>query len=104
MDYRSEALEPGGHDLSKIDSGDPGLTHGDASSLDAPRPAGWPALSWWLPTSADLVVGYCSLTGHRRVRDALPASIGRGRPAEILAVLLARPAVERSHQGRRMEE
>ena len=45
------------------------------------------------------MVGYYSLTGHRLVRDDLPRSIGRGSPGEIPAVLLARLALDRTHQG-----
>lgn len=50
-------------------------------------------------SSPDRVVGYYSLTGHRLVRDDLPRSVGRGRPAEIPAVLIARLALDRSYQG-----
>jgi hypothetical protein len=45
------------------------------------------------------VIGYYSLTGHRLVRDVLPKSIGRGSPAEIPAVLLARVASDQARQG-----
>jgi hypothetical protein len=38
-------------------------------------------------------------TGHRLVRDTLPTRIGRGTPTEIPAVLLARLALDRGHQG-----
>jgi GNAT superfamily N-acetyltransferase len=55
----------------------------------------------WVDTAAnpDLVIGYCTLTGHRLVRDALPKSLGRGSPAEIPAVLLARLTLDQAHHG-----
>lgn len=55
---------------------------------------------WVDPASEpDLVRGYYSLTAHRLVRDGLPGAIGRGSPAEIPAVLLARLALDASCQG-----
>jgi GNAT superfamily N-acetyltransferase len=46
-----------------------------------------------------VVVAYYALTGHRLVRDDLPKSIGRGSPAEVPAVLLARLAIDATLQG-----
>ena len=53
----------------------------------------------WCRFDDDVAVGYYSLAGHRLVRDDLPKSIGRGSPAEVPAVLLARLAIDASLQG-----
>lgn len=53
----------------------------------------------WCQVDDDVAVGYYSLAGHRLVRDDLPKSIGRGSPAEVPAVLLARLAIDASLQG-----
>jgi GNAT superfamily N-acetyltransferase len=53
----------------------------------------------WCQLDDDVAVGYYSLAGHRLVRDDLPKSIGRGSPAEVPAVLLARLAIDASLQG-----
>ena len=44
-------------------------------------------------------MGYYSLAGHRLVRDDLPKSVGRGSPAEVPAVILARLAIDVSLHG-----
>ncbi len=101
MGYRSEALDVGRHDLSTFDSGEPGLDlwlREHAAGAEARRVA---RTFVWVPSAGppDVVVGYYSLTGHRLVREALPTSMGRGSPAEIPAVLLARLALDQVHQG-----
>jgi GNAT superfamily N-acetyltransferase len=53
----------------------------------------------WCQFDDDVPVGYYSLAGHRLVRDDLPKSNGRGSPAEVPAVLLARLAIDASLQG-----
>lgn len=101
MGYRSEALEPARHDLSGLDSGEPeldGWLRQHAAGAEARRVAR--TFVWVADERPDLVVGYYSLTGHRLVRDALPAGISRGSPTEIPAVLLARLALDRREQGR----
>jgi len=50
----------------------------------------------------DLVVAYYSLAGHLFQREALPASVGRGGPRQIPAILLARLALDESLQGQGM--
>lgn len=100
MGYRSEALDPDRHDLSALDSGEPALDgwlREHAAGAEARRVAR--TFVWVADQRADLVVGYYSLTGHRLVREALPTSIGRGSPAEIPAVLLARLALDRGQHG-----
>jgi GNAT superfamily N-acetyltransferase len=53
----------------------------------------------WCRADEDVVVGYYSLAGHRLARDDLPKGIGRGSPAEVPAVLLARLAIDANLQG-----
>ncbi len=101
MAYRSQPFDPARHDLIAFDSGEPdldGWLREHASGAAARRVAR--TFVWVQPDiHPDHVVGYYSLTGHRLVRDDLPRSIGRGSPGEIPAVLLARLALDRSHQG-----
>lgn len=101
MTYRSEPLDPARHRLTAFDSGEPdldGWLREHASGAAARRVAR--TFVWVQPDAhPDRVVGYYSLTGHRLVRDDLPRSIGRGSPGEIPAVLLARLALDRTHQG-----
>ncbi len=101
MTYRSEPLDPARHHLTAFDSGEPdldGWLREHASGAAARRVAR--TFVWVQPDiQPDHVVGYYSLTGHRLVREDLPRSIGRGSPDEIPAVLLARLALHRTHQG-----
>lgn len=100
MGYRSEALDPDRHDLGGLDSGEPGLDgwlREHAGGAEARRVAR--TFVWVADEQPQVVVGFYSLTGHCLVRDALPASVGRGSPAEIPAVLLARLALDRALQG-----
>lgn len=45
------------------------------------------------------VVAYYALAAHKVSREAVPARVGRGGPAEIPAVLLARLALARELRG-----
>jgi GNAT superfamily N-acetyltransferase len=102
--FRSEAIDPGRHNLSALDSGEPDIDEWlrqHAGGAEARRVAR--TFVWVDPASdGDRVLGYYSLTGHSLVRDALSRGIGRGSPAEIPAVLLARLALDISLQGRGM--
>ncbi|MDQ2836475.1 MAG: GNAT family N-acetyltransferase [Actinomycetota bacterium] len=53
----------------------------------------------WTEYDSTRVIGYYSLMAHQLIRDALPKSIGRGSPDTIPAILLARLALDKSHQG-----
>lgn len=101
MTYLSERIDPARHRLSAFDSGEPDLDdwlREQAVGAAARRVAR--TFVWVQPdTDPDRVVGYYSLTGHRLVREDLPRSIARGSPTEIPAVLLARLALGREHQG-----
>lgn len=98
MTFRSEALDTTRHVLSTLDSGEPALDgwlREHAGGVEARRVAR--TFVWC--READAVVGYYSLAGHLLVRSELPGRVGRGNPAQIPAVLLARLALDRSLHG-----
>jgi GNAT superfamily N-acetyltransferase len=101
LTFHSEPLDPARHSLSAFDSGEVELDRWlreHAAGAGARRVAR--TFVWVEPdTEPDRAVGYYSLAGHRLIRDDLPRSIGRGSPAEIPAVLLARLALDRTHHG-----
>jgi GNAT superfamily N-acetyltransferase len=45
------------------------------------------------------IVGYFAIAPHLVERDDVPVTIGRGAPRRIPAILLAKLAVDRAHQG-----
>lgn len=57
------------------------------------------ARTWVWVDEGGAVVGYYALAAHKVARVALPNKIGRGGPAEIPAVLLARLALAESLRG-----
>jgi GNAT superfamily N-acetyltransferase len=100
MVFRSEHLEIDRHDVGALDSGASELDtwfREQAAGAEARRVAR--TFVWVESQRPDQVRGYYTLTGHRLVRSALPASVGHGSPAEIPAVLLARLALDVSLQG-----
>jgi len=97
--FRTEPLDPARHQLDSLNSGEPELDtwlREHAAGAEARRVA---RTFVWCRANEDVVVGYFSLAGHRLIRDDLPRSIGRGSPAEVPAVLLARLAIDASLQG-----
>jgi GNAT superfamily N-acetyltransferase len=100
--YRSQSYDPHRHDADTFDSGEPTLDEWLRRHAAGGRRTARTFV--WTHASApgqerEPVIAYYSLTGHRLVRDELPRRIGRGRPEEIPAVLLARLAVDRAAQG-----
>jgi GNAT superfamily N-acetyltransferase len=85
------------HDTSLFDSGKTDLDrwlHDHALSVEARRTGR--TFVW----QADgRVVAYYTIAAHLLVRDDLPKSLGRGNPAQIPAVLLARLALDKALQG-----
>ncbi|MCA1847081.1 MAG: GNAT family N-acetyltransferase [Actinobacteria bacterium] len=45
------------------------------------------------------IVGYFAIAPHLVERDDVPAKVGRGAPRRIPAILLAKLALDRTHQG-----
>ncbi len=85
VEERAEPLDPARPRLDSLDSGEPQLDtwlREQAAGAQARRVA---RTFVWCETADDqhAVLGYYSLTGHRRIRDGLPTSLGRGSPAEI---------------------
>ncbi len=101
MTFRSEPLEPGRHNLERLDSGEPALDEwlrGQAEGSQARRVG---RTFVWIDDQGDPTeaLGYYTLSGHRLVRDELPKAIGRGSPAEIPTVLIAKLALAQRLQG-----
>lgn len=99
MAFRSEPLDPARHRLDSLDSGETELDtwlREHSAGAEARRVA---RTFVWCRAEEDAVVGYYSLAGHRLIRDGLPKNLGRGSPAEVPAVLLARLAIDARLQG-----
>jgi GNAT superfamily N-acetyltransferase len=96
VSFISEPLDAR-HDTSRFDSGKPDLNtwiDRHASGAEARRTGR--TFVW---QSGDRVVAYYTLAAHLLVREDLPRSLGRGNPAQIPAVLLARLALDKTLQG-----
>ena len=52
-----------------------------------------------VPGGAERVIGYFALAPHYVERDLMPTRLGRGAPARIPAILLAKFAIDSSKQG-----
>ncbi|MDR1188845.1 MAG: GNAT family N-acetyltransferase [Bifidobacteriaceae bacterium] len=87
------------HDTAEFDSGEPSL---DTWLREHAAPAAkrGTALTWVWTDSNGRVVAYYSLAAHKVARGDVPARLGRGGPAEVAAILLAKLALTRGHQGR----
>lgn len=99
VQFRSESLDGARHDLSLFSCGEPVLDiwlREQAVAATARRTA----RTWVWADATGAVVGYYALAAHKVARDQVPPKIGRGGPAEIPAVLLARLALDRSLAGR----
>jgi GNAT superfamily N-acetyltransferase len=96
--FRSQRFDPDRHDTTGFCCGEDSLDqwlHTQAASA-ARRGT---ARTWvWLDRD-DHVVGYYALAAHKVARERVPARVGRGGPAEIPAVLLARLALVEHLRG-----
>jgi GNAT superfamily N-acetyltransferase len=96
---RSQRFHPELHDVSGFSCG--------VEELDSwlreqavPAEKRGTARTWvWLGDDSQ-VVGYYALSAHKVAREEVPSRIGRGGPAEIPAVLLAKLALNRRAQGK----
>jgi GNAT superfamily N-acetyltransferase len=94
--FISEALTEG-QDTSFFDSGKPeldGWLQQHAMTTEARRTGR--TFIWHEDRRA---VAYYTISAHLIVRDDLPRTLGRGNPAQIPAVLLARLALDKTLQG-----
>lgn len=96
---RPSELLAGEHRLDGFDSGEPALDDWlRRSALDAQVRG--TARTFVVLGDDGALVGYYAIVAHVLQREGLPSRIGRGNPAQIPAVLLARLAVDRRRQGR----
>lgn len=85
-------------DLSKFDCGNDDLTnwlksHALHASSQGTRT--------YVATNVENdLVGYFSIAPHLIQRESVPTKVGRGAPAQIPAILLAKLAVDKSFRGR----
>ncbi len=98
MPFRSQRFDPDLHNAAAFTSGerslDVWLREQAVAATDRRT-----ARTWVWVSDAGAVVGYYALTAHKIARDDVPAKIGRGGPAEIPAVLLARLALHLNLRG-----
>lgn len=99
MSFASEALGAQ-HDASRFDSGKPDLDNWlkqHALTVEARRTGR--TFVWHRDGH---ILAYYTIAAHLLVRDDLPRSLGRGNPAQIPAVLLARLALDKTLHGQRL--
>jgi GNAT superfamily N-acetyltransferase len=101
--YRSQPFDPDIHDVSTFQCGEPTL---DSWIREHAAPAGArrTARTWVWVDEQEVVVAYYALAAHKISRDDVPGKIGRGGPAEIPAVLLARLALSQELRGHQLGE
>lgn len=99
MPYQSQPLDRARHDLTAFRSSEAQLDTWLAEQAVGAEARRVSRTFVWCRPDTDVVVAYYSLTGHRLVRADLPRSIGRGSPAEVPAVLLARLALDERLHG-----
>lgn len=97
MTFRVEAL--GDQRLDSFDCGREDLD--DWLKRNAIAATGQGTRTYVLVGSHDdeSVVGYFAVAPHLLAREVAPRSVGRGAPAQIPAILLAKLALDRSVQG-----
>lgn len=96
--FHSEPLDVESHDLSAFSCGEESLDRWLREQAVTATKQGT-ARTWvWIHDSG-AVVAYYALAAHKVVRDQVPAIVGRGGPAEIPAVLLARLALAQHLRG-----
>ncbi|HEY7960900.1 MAG TPA: GNAT family N-acetyltransferase [Solirubrobacteraceae bacterium] len=95
---RPTPLDPGRHDRTQFDSGEPALDEwlrryaGQNRRRDT-------AATWVILDPHDTVVAYASMAMTGIDRSAAPPSLAKQSPDPVPALLLGRLAVDRSHSG-----
>jgi GNAT superfamily N-acetyltransferase len=96
---RPAPLDPGRHDRSQFDSGEPALDEwlrryaGQNRRRDT-------AATWVIVEETSTVVAYASIAMTGIDRSAAPASLSRAAPHPVPALLLGRLAVDRRYAGK----
>ncbi len=98
MLYRSESLDPATHDVTGFTCAEPTLDLW-LQEQAVPATARRTARTWVWINESGAVVAYYALSAHKVARTDVPTKVGRGGPAEIPAVLLARLALSVSLRG-----
>ncbi|MCH9668699.1 MAG: GNAT family N-acetyltransferase [Actinomycetia bacterium] len=99
MVFRSERFEPQRHTVAEFSCGEESLDRWlreQAVAATARRTA----RTWVWVDEDGAVVGYYALAAHKVARSDVPTKMGRGGPAEIPAVLIARLALSQALRGR----
>jgi GNAT superfamily N-acetyltransferase len=99
--FVSEALADT-HDLAHFDCRKPELNDWLRNSALHARDMGTARTFVWADATTAAVTAYYSLAPHVVARQVLPASVGRGSPDQIPAILLARLALDHSLHGQRL--
>jgi len=86
------------HDTAGFDSGRPALDEWLRLHALSTEARGTGRTFVW--SEGGRVLAYYTIAAHLAQRDDLPRAVGRGNPAQIPAVLLARLALDKSLQGR----
>lgn len=97
-DVLDSVLLSEGHDSSRFDSGEPELDLWLRNHALQESRRGT-ARTWVWSDDGGVVLAYYALAAHKVAREQVPTGIGRGRPREIPAVLLAKLALSRDLQG-----
>jgi GNAT superfamily N-acetyltransferase len=98
--FDSSALDPGVHDVSAFNCGEPDL---DGWLIDHAVTAARARVARtfvWVVEGSDSVVAYYALSAHAVPRVEAPSRISRGVPDPVPAALLAKLALDRSLRGR----
>jgi GNAT superfamily N-acetyltransferase len=101
MTWRSEPFDPNQHSVEDFTCGEESLDdwlRNQAEPASARRTA---RTFVWVDTHGS-VVGYYALAAHKVLREAVLSRVGRGGPAEIPAVLLARLALATALRGQNL--
>ncbi|MBK7820794.1 MAG: GNAT family N-acetyltransferase [Tessaracoccus sp.] len=96
---RSHRFDPGRHAVAEFSCGEESLDRWLKEQAGVATKRGT-ARTWVWVDADDRVVGYYALAAHKVARGDIPSKIGRGGPAEVPAVLLARLALSRELRGR----
>ena len=96
--FRSQRFDPEHHEISSFRSGEDALDTWlrEQAAIASKRGA---ARTWVWVDGDGRVAGYYALAAHKVAREQVPSRIGRGGPAEIPSVLLARLALSKHLHG-----